>query len=86
MRLGDSVDELALEFHDSIVLLDQLVDDYAIEEEVAEAVLAVDRKLNAISGERHHDLWTRAALKHSEAWAEVRRLAAIALKSLEDVS
>ena len=84
-RLGlpDSADELALELHDAVVLLGQLVDDCVMSEEAAEAVLAVDRKLNEMSGERKASLWTREALERSSYWDEVRQLATVALAALE---
>jgi hypothetical protein len=84
-RLGvhGSADELALEFHDSVLLLGQLVDDGLLDEQDAEAVLAVDRKLNEMSGGKNRVLWTAEALGREECWSEVRRLASLALKALE---
>ncbi len=53
-------------------------------QEQAEAVLAVDRKLKEMSGERNSRLWTREALEQSELWSEIRRLASTALAALEE--
>jgi hypothetical protein len=51
----------------------------------ADAIGAIDRKLAAMSrdgAEFDLELWTEGALRTSEAWAEVRRLARAALEAL----
>jgi hypothetical protein len=83
LGVGDCADELALELHEWVLLLDQLVDDGGVGRECAEEIRAVDRRLDEMSGREHRSLWTRDALQRADFWKEVRQLAATALASLE---
>jgi len=78
-----SIDEIALEFDDVVFLARAFLERGDITPEKAEAIYAVDRKLSAMSGADHADLWTPEALESSDAWADVRRLAARALPAVE---
>ena len=68
-----SLDELALELDDAA-----RASQAEAPPTLRERVLAVDRKLDEMSGEANASLWEPAALHRSE-WAEVRRLATEAL-------
>jgi hypothetical protein len=76
-RLGSwpSVDELALELHDVVVLLDQFVDSGWIREQDANAIKALDDLLTRMSGEQNEHLWTEHGLTTAVEWEEVRNRA-----------
>jgi hypothetical protein len=82
LGVGDSADELALELHEGVLMLDQLRDNYLVRDEQSEAIVAVDRKLAEMSGTGRAHLWTWGALERSKEWTEVRELASEALSRL----
>ena len=82
LGVGDSADELALELHEGVLMLDQLLDNYLIRDEQVDAIMAVDTKLGGMSGSGGAHLWTWSALEGSTEWAEVRELASEALSRL----
>ena len=72
-----SVDELALEFDDSFVLVPQLVRQGRLTPEQADTLASVSAQLSRMSATP--SLWTEAALHGHPDWDEVRRLAALSL-------
>ena len=66
-------DELAIQFGDSVLLLNQVVDAGLISEETAGVLRAINEKLEAISGPSKARYWTPEALRSVE-WTEVRQL------------
>jgi hypothetical protein len=76
---GDSADELALELADLTPLLPRLVGERQVSRRQADAIQLVDGKLAAMGDTP--GLWRSAALREDPAWAEVRRLAAAALRA-----
>jgi hypothetical protein len=72
-----SVDELALEFDDSFVLVPQLVRQGHLTREQAAMMASVSAQLARMSA--MPELWTEAALRSHPDWEEVRRLAALSL-------
>jgi hypothetical protein len=76
--LFPSVDELALDLHDGVVLLPQFVANGWITSKDADAIAAIDQMLNRMSGPGN-PLWTADALTRAEEWGEVRRQARDAL-------
>ena len=74
-------DELALDFDDAYLLLRQC---QQLELSAAErdAVAAVDRLLERMTGPEHRILWTEAALRHAPEWERVRDAARAALRVL----
>ena len=77
-----SVDELALEFDDAWRAVPQLVREGKLTQQQAEAIDALDQKLNAISGSHNAELWMPDALQNSPHWVEIRRLALIAREAI----
>ena len=80
LKVLPSIDELALEFDDTFVLVPQLIDERQLTQEQAETMYALDRKLSEMSNEQ--SLWTTTALREHPDWAEVRRLAAIGVHKM----
>lgn len=78
-----SVDELALDLYELVLLADLRVREGVISESVRDAVQAVDQKLDVMSGPDNAHLWTPEALLTAPEWQQVRNLAAIALRVLE---
>jgi hypothetical protein len=78
-----SADELALDFdNSSSIVRERYAPDLSPEQ--AGALSAIDRKLATMSrdgAEFDAELWTDAAVKTSEPWAEIRRLALAALEA-----
>ncbi len=66
-------DELAIQFGESVLLLDQLVAARLVSEETAAELRQIDRRLAAISGPSNARYWTPEALQESEEWQEIRR-------------
>lgn len=77
-----SVDELALDLSDLVLLADQQVPEGDISPSERDAIKAVDAKLDSISGAQNAQLWTPEALSVAPEWEEIRKLAADALESL----
>lgn len=75
-------DELALEFHDLNLLVPQLVAQRVLTHQQHKAVDAVSRKLDDMSTCQDTSLWMEDALRSHPDWAEVRRLAAVAVKAI----
>ena len=75
-------DELALEFHDLYLLVPQLAAQRVLRHQQHKAIDAVSRKLDDMSTCQDTRLWTEDALQSHPDWVEVRRLAAIAAKTL----
>jgi hypothetical protein len=48
----------------------------------ADALIALNDKLEALSGEQNADFWRRDALQSDARWADVRALARTAVRSL----
>ena len=71
---GFNVDELALQFHDFVMLLPQVVDADMVSTEAAKAVWALDAQLDRMSGQEQAELWTVIALRNSAEWTKVREL------------
>ena len=72
---GPLADELALEFDDAALVVDQLHRDGTISETARLAIQALDRKLDSFSGEALEHLWTFEALRSAPEWKAVRGLA-----------
>lgn len=77
LGVGDSTDELALEFDDAFRPLDPLLRDAGAPDGVRDALRTLDSALA-----RDPLDWTTLSLE-SSGWVEVRRLAAQALQALE---
>ena len=75
------LDELALEFSDAFIVEERFLDDA-----VRSVAAQLDWQLEEMSGAQHRDLWTVEALKVSEEWARVRKLAAEILRRNDEVS
>jgi hypothetical protein len=80
-----TADELAFDFdHWVTVVCDEHADE--LTEIQRDALAAIRRKLAAMSRDGADfdlDLWTDAALRTSEHWAEIRTLAATALEAFD---
>jgi hypothetical protein len=75
-------DELARDFDDAFMLIrdcPQLL----LTGAQLDALLEIEAALSAISGSRHAELWTDAALRESPRWDVVRALARAALVALD---
>lgn len=83
LGVAPSADELALELDDLLYLVPQLVRDGRLDDEGAEAIYDLDRKLADMSGPAKANLWTVEALLDGEQWLDVRRLAKQALARAE---
>jgi hypothetical protein len=75
------VDELALQFDDSFVVLPELRLNGLVSEDAERALQKVDEQLVAM-GETGPDVWTEPVLANSEDWRRVRTLAATAAATL----
>jgi hypothetical protein len=76
-----SVDELALEFEDVVVLLPRLLEDGNLNREQYQSIDALRRKLSGMSNKQ--DLWTEASLRSHSCWKEVRRLARVVINKMQ---
>jgi hypothetical protein len=75
-------DQLALDFARCARVVDE--EDTDLSDDQADAIAALERKLVTMSrdgAEFDAELWTEAALRNSEHWAEVRTLAQSALEA-----
>jgi hypothetical protein len=78
-----SADELALDFDNSSSIVRERYEPDLSREQAA-ALDAIDHKLTTMSrdgAEFDAELWTDAAVRTSEPWREIRRLAAAALEA-----
>lgn len=80
LGIADCADELALELSDLIVEHKQPV---GLSDRQFHAISRVTKTLDRMSGAQNSALWTVEALRHSEEWAEIRRLALQALNSFK---
>ena len=76
-------DELALDFNDAFVLLDQLVGRGYLTGDQARALVALDDQLKVMSGPENADLWRPDSVRDSPQWERVRMLANEARRVLE---
>lgn len=83
-KVAPGVDELALELDDVAPMLRRLVASGYLSNHAAQSVEAVSDRLAGMSGQNHAELWTPDALRTSDDWTTVRRLAAEALQQLGD--
>jgi len=74
-------DELALDFADAHLLLAQC-QQLELTAAQRDAVAAVDRLLEQMSGREHAALWSEQALREAPEWDEVRYAAKAALAAL----
>lgn len=68
-------DELAIQFGDAVLLLNQVLDAGLVSEETAAELRTIDEKLKAISGPSNSRYRTPEALGESVEWREFRQLA-----------
>ena len=76
---AEVVDELALDFNDAFTYARQLRDSGHISQAVYDALAAIDKKLDQMSGHENTDLWCFEGLRHRSEWRDVRCLAQQAL-------
>jgi hypothetical protein len=74
-RLGVGVDELALEFDDLFRLAGGKLQAGELAAHEYDALSALDKALQDMSGPARAELWTVDALRNRSEWAEVRILA-----------
>ena len=72
-------EEIALVFHDCVLLGDHLVSSGLLTNHQLESVAAIDRELELRSNQEQKDFWTEQALRSSETWEKIRRRAQEAL-------
>jgi len=79
--LGDerAVDELAIEFHEALLVARTEVNSGGLTAEDLEALYKLRNYLEGISDESNQSFWTLAAVESSPAWDAVRSLAQEAL-------
>ncbi len=80
-----SVDELALEFGDVASMADARLKQGEISKAQHDKIVVLDAVLDRMSGRENAALWTADALRSSEEWEGVRRLAHECLRSLRVV-
>ncbi len=68
-------DELALNYHDCILLMDQITKSGLLNERVATRLTELDSELAEMSGANHASLWTLNALMHDDTWNGIRQQA-----------
>ncbi|MCI0351749.1 MAG: hypothetical protein L0Z53_20200 [Acidobacteriales bacterium] len=74
------VDELALEYNDTAILADQMLEEGIINNAQRDCVKALDGLLDRMSGQQNAHLWTAGALRSREEWSQVRASAGECLK------
>jgi hypothetical protein len=74
-QLGGSVDELALEFSDGAVLIDQFVASGWLSADDGGRLREINEALTLMSGPENAALWTGASLCSAEEWRAVRNAA-----------
>lgn len=75
-------DELAQNFADAFMLVDQLLEQGLMNREQARLFEAVDEELRSMTALGTEELWTIDALRHREEWQAVRWKARAALGAL----
>lgn len=73
MGVAPLADELALELHDHVLLVDQFVEHGYLTPEDADGFRKLDGLLAQMSGPDKESLWTIDALKAAPEWASVRQ-------------
>jgi hypothetical protein len=81
-NLQRNIDELAVQFEDSMYGVEQKVEAGEISKEALKNILSIDRKLSEMSEHGSSAVWTVEGLFHSKDWSEVRGLAIEALNEL----
>lgn len=79
-----SVDELALDLYELVLLADQRVQERVISESARDAIKTISERLNVMSGRSNAHLWTPQALLTAQEWQQIRKLAAHALELLDN--
>jgi len=72
---GASVDELALEFEEVMLLAVQKFSEGNIEAALFDSISLLNEKLDSLSGDEHGDYWTEESLFSAEEWQQVRVIA-----------
>jgi hypothetical protein len=80
---GDNADELALEFDDVYRVFEPRMADLNLPDSAAENLVRLNGLLESMGGPQHAELWTSDALRGSENWSAVRRIAANVLRELD---
>lgn len=75
MGVAPLADELALELHDQVLLIDRMVESGCLNREDAEAARRLDALLARMSGAENASLWTSDALSTRSEWEDVRHQA-----------
>ncbi|MGH9961032.1 MAG: hypothetical protein ACREBC_28585, partial [Pyrinomonadaceae bacterium] len=73
--VAGGIDELALEFEDVAILAQSKLNQGQINEIQYQKICDLNQKLIDMSGEENAVLWTEEALRESDDWKAVRRLA-----------
>ena len=79
LGVSPSIDELALELHDGVVLLPQFVANGWLAVVEATAIEALDESLLRLGEQNDGAWWTEAALVEAPEWEEVRIRARVVL-------
>lgn len=74
-----AVDELALDYDDNCRIFNETESQSILTQEELSALRSLDRRLDQISGEANAENWTIEALRFSDCWKDIRKLAAVAL-------
>ena len=77
-----NIDELALEFEDSLLTHEALLERGDLTDQQMKCLATLDRALDRMSGEKNADLWTIEALWSKPEWGNIRNLAASCLELL----
>lgn len=73
-------DEIALIFHECVLLLDQISEGSSLKEEEVRQLLEIDDKLNKLSTEA--DFWRLESLRYHPEWDKIRMIAKDILRSI----
>jgi hypothetical protein len=73
-------DEIALTFHESVLLLDQISHEGFLTDEAVRRLVEIDDKFNEMSEEG--DFWSLESLQHHPEWNNIRIMAKEILRSL----
>lgn len=74
-----AVDELALDYDDNCRIFNETESQSVLTQEELSALRSLDRRLDQMSGEANAENWTIEALRFSDCWKDIRKLAAVAL-------
>jgi hypothetical protein len=75
-------DQLANDFDDHLEFADRYIKEGLITQEMLDKIRAVQTLLDSMSDRHDSLLWTNEGVREREEWREIRRLAAMALKSM----